>query len=132
MENKKWTYAFNTRALADTGDYETIILFTNSFDTFQTNGEEMEEEELKLFCLLLNKMPDLFSHRLEFAKFEISNLKNEEIIIQKSMEKKLKEIKLNRLLGGSIEKVSEMKKEQEIKTEIDNLLNDILGGIKSL
>ena len=41
-------------------------------------------------------------------------------------------LKLNRLLDGSIEKVSEMKKEQEIKSEIDNLLNDILGGIKNL
>jgi len=41
-------------------------------------------------------------------------------------------LKLNRLLDGAVEKVSEMKKEQEIKSEIDSLLNDILGGIKSL
>ena len=77
MSKQEWNYTENTTALADTGDYETIIQFTNGLDCLQTGGDDMEDEELKTFCHLLNKMPDLWSHKLDATEFENSQLKKQ-------------------------------------------------------
>ena len=87
MSKKEWNYTENTTALADTGDYETIVQFTNGSDCLQTDGDEMEEEDLKTFCHLLNKMPDLWSHKLDATEFENSQLKKQVENLKFALEK---------------------------------------------
>jgi hypothetical protein len=73
MKNKKfWTYTEHSSALADTGDYEYWIQFTNGDDILQTSGCELEEEDVQQFCDLLNKMSDLWSHKNDCLEFELS------------------------------------------------------------
>jgi len=86
MSKQEWNYTENTTALADTGDYETIVQFTNGLDCLQSDGDEMEVEELKTFCHLLNKMPDLWSHKLDATEFENSQLKKQVEILKNACE----------------------------------------------
>jgi len=87
MSKQEWNYTENTTALADTGDYETIVQFTNGLDCLETGGDEMEEEELKTFCDLLNKMPDLWSHKLDATEFENSQLRKQVDYLKSALEK---------------------------------------------
>lgn len=77
MKNKKWTYKEHTYALADTGDYDGCVQFTNGKDILQTCGDELDEEQLQQFCELLDLMPDLWSHNCDNAEFENSQLQKQ-------------------------------------------------------
>mgnify|MGYP000246922944 CR=1 FL=1 len=73
----KWTYNECSSAIADTGDYDSHVEFTNGKDIWISNGDEMEIEHLKAFCELLNMMPDLWSQKMDNLEFENSLLKKE-------------------------------------------------------
>ncbi len=77
MSKQKWTYSTHTSAIADTGDYDGCVQFTNGKDILQSSGDEVEEEQLQKFCDLLDLMPDLWSHRCDNAEFENAQLKLE-------------------------------------------------------
>jgi hypothetical protein len=71
--DRKWTFESKTVSLADTGDYTSCVIFTNGKDTLQTDGDGLDDdEECQQLCDLLNKMPDLWSHRTDAAEFELS------------------------------------------------------------
>ena len=74
MTKDQWKYSEHTYALADTGDYEGYVQFTNGKDILQSCGDEIEEEQLKQFCELLDLMPDLWSHKCDGLEFENSQL----------------------------------------------------------
>ena len=76
-EKQKWSYECPTNAIADTGDYDSSVQFTNGRETLQSCRDEIEEDECKVFCELLNKMPDLWSHRTDASEFENSQLQKE-------------------------------------------------------
>ena len=76
MKNK-WTFKSVTYALADTGDYDGHVEFTNGVDVLQTSGDELEDEQCKQFCELLDLMPDLWSHRCDNAEFMKSQYEKE-------------------------------------------------------
>jgi len=82
MSKQKWSYSVHSNALADTGDYESYVQFTNGKDILQTSGDELEEEQLGQFCKLLDCMPDLWSHKCDSLEFENSQL-NEVIMSYK-------------------------------------------------
>lgn len=90
MTKEQWKYSEHTHALADTGDYEGYVQFTNGKDILQSCGDEMEEEQLKQFCELLNLMPDLWSHKCDALEFENSQLK-QEVAKERDKAKKLVE-----------------------------------------
>jgi hypothetical protein len=71
MRNK-WEFTEHSEALADTGDYDYYVRFTNGKDVLQSSGSELEENQLKEFCDLLDAMPDLWSHKLDATEFELS------------------------------------------------------------
>ena len=78
MELKtKWNYRCDTSALADTGDYESSVTFTNGKEILQSNGEEISDKDCQKFCKLLDKMPDLWSHEADSLRFENSQLQKE-------------------------------------------------------
>lgn len=72
---KKWTYTTNELAVADTSEYTTVTLFTNGKDTLETNSENISDADSQLFCSLLNMMPDLWSHNLDRAEFELEQIR---------------------------------------------------------
>ena len=74
---EKWTFKTHTSALADTGDYEGFVQFTNGKDILQTSGDEIEEDQLQQFCDLLDCMPDLWSHKNDAIEFENSQLRKQ-------------------------------------------------------
>ena len=47
MNNMKWTYKEHTESLADTGDYNSYVEFTNGKDIWISNDYEMETEDLQ-------------------------------------------------------------------------------------
>jgi ElaB/YqjD/DUF883 family membrane-anchored ribosome-binding protein len=75
MSKQKWSFKTCTSSIADTGDYESSIQFTNGKDTLETYGDELEDGQLQEFCELLDSMPDLWSHRCDNAEFELSQSK---------------------------------------------------------
>lgn len=77
MKKNNWTYKEYTVLLADTGDYDSHVEFTNGKDIWISNGDDMETEDLQKFCELLNKMPDLWSMKMDSLEFENSMLKKE-------------------------------------------------------
>jgi hypothetical protein len=77
-KNKQpWTFKDYTQQIADTGDYSSCVLFTNGEETFETYSEDIDEDELKEFCRILNLMPDIWSHRRDAAEFEVGLYKRE-------------------------------------------------------
>jgi hypothetical protein len=70
MTQQKWTYTAHTSALADTGDHESHVEFTNGKDVLMACGDEMDDDDLQAFCDLLSKMPDLWSVREDATDFE--------------------------------------------------------------
>lgn len=91
MRKQKWTYEENTSALADTGDYETIVLFKSNEDILQTSGDDLEIEDLENFTRILNLIPDLWSHKCDATEFENSLLRKE----ISSLKEELKTLKNN-------------------------------------
>lgn len=85
MSKQKWSFTTHTSALADTGDYEDYVQFTNGRDILQTCGGELEEEQLQEFCELLDCMPDLWSHRCDNAEFELSQLRKKAEHFEKAL-----------------------------------------------
>lgn len=75
MSNQNWSFKCHTSAIADTGDYDSSIIFTNGKDILQTCGDEIEDEQCQQLCELLDLMPDLWSHRTDAAEFELSLMK---------------------------------------------------------
>lgn len=71
----KWTYTTKELAVADSGEFTTVTLFTNGRDTLETNSEEIDDIDANLFCDLLDKMPDLWSHNLDKAEFELNQMR---------------------------------------------------------
>ena len=80
MPKSNWTYKSYSYSIADTGDYDSHVEFTNGKDTWQTSGENMTDEQCKQFCELLNLMPDLWSHLTDALEFELSQIKKEKEI----------------------------------------------------
>lgn len=77
MEKQKWSFEAYNSPIADTGDFDGGVKFTNGKDILQTCGDEMTDDDCKTFCTLLDNMPDLWSHRTDAAEFENSILKKE-------------------------------------------------------
>lgn len=87
MSKQNWSFKTHTSALADTGDYEGYVQFTNGKDILQTSGDELEEEQMQQFCELLDLMPDLWSHKFDNAEFENSQLKKQVEHLKAALEK---------------------------------------------
>jgi hypothetical protein len=87
MSKQKWSFSTHTSALADTGDYEGYVQFTNGKDILQTSGDELEYEQLQQFCDLLDCMPDLWSHKLDATEFENSQLQKQVEHLKSALEK---------------------------------------------
>ena len=85
MPKEKWSFKTHTFALADTGDYEGYVQFTNGKDIFQTSGDELEEEQMQEFCELLDLMPDLWSHKCDNAEFELSQIRKKSEHFEKAL-----------------------------------------------
>ena len=87
MSKQKWEFSEHSEALADTGDYDYYVRFTNGKDVLQTSGCELEENQLQEFCNLLDAMPDLWSHKLDATEFENSQLKKQVEHLKSALEK---------------------------------------------
>lgn len=74
MKNK-WIYEIKSYTLADTGDHEEYVVFTNGKDILQSAAEEATEQDLADFCRILNLMPDLWSHNRDALEFENTQLR---------------------------------------------------------
>lgn len=114
-EEMKWKYKLHSEALADTGDYNSWVTFTNGKEIFQSSSEEMEESDLQKFCDYLNMMPDLWSHKLDAAEFELSQLKN---AAQQTEPLKAENERLKK------ERVIILPTDNQIQEWIDNFLTD--------
>lgn len=119
--NKQWIFAVDTIGLGDTGDYEDIIQFTNGKDILQTCGNYLDDDEIETFCGLLNKMPDLWSHRLDEAEFELSQIKKK----VERLESSLRQIQdySKTLLESDKEMID------NLKTIASKVINDIEQGL---
>jgi hypothetical protein len=76
-EKKKWSFESKIEPVADTGDYDSYVRFTNGYECLQTDGYNLTDDQCKQFCELLNLMPDLWSHRLDATEWELSQLKQQ-------------------------------------------------------
>jgi hypothetical protein len=121
MSKKKWSFKTHTSALADTGDYEGYVQFTNGKDIFQTSGDELEEEQMQQFCELLDLMPDLWSHKCDNAEFELSQIRKK----SEHFEKALKTIRDAFYTDGETDK----KKIDDLKAIAFNALYEIEQGL---
>lgn len=74
---EKWTFIEWTSAIADTGDYDSGVEFTNGKDILCASGEDVETEDLEKFCELMDLMPDLSSRKEDELAFENSQLKKQ-------------------------------------------------------
>ena len=74
MSKTNWTYKECISAIADTGDYDSSVEFTNGKDTLYSTVEDLENEDLQKFCEFLNMMPDLWSIKTELLEFKNSQL----------------------------------------------------------
>lgn len=98
QEKREWTYKFHTYTLADTGDYDSYVQFTNGKDICQSCGDEMDESDAQRFCDLLNKMPDFWSHSQDGLEFENSQLKRQ--IDETRIERTQKEVQSTTVHSG--------------------------------
>lgn len=121
MKTQKWTFKIDESELADTGDYETFIQFTNGKDVLQTSGDELDDEDLQKFCSLLDCMPDLWSHKLDNTEFELSRLKKK----LKHFEKALKQIRDASHTDGETDK----EKIDDLKSIAFNALYEVEQGL---
>jgi hypothetical protein len=87
MSKQKWEFSEHSEALADTGDYDYYVRFTNGKDVLQTSDCELEENQLQEFCNLLDAMPDLWSHKLDATEFENSQLQKQVEHLKSALEK---------------------------------------------
>lgn len=121
MSKQKWSFSTHTSALADTGDYDSYVQFTNGKDILQTSGDEIEEEQLQEFCDLLDCMPDLWSHKNDANEFELSQLKKK----TEHFEKALKTIRDAFYTDGETDK----EKIDDLKSIAFNALYEIEQGL---
>jgi len=121
MKKQKWTYTSYCHSLADTGDYDSYVQFTNGKEILQSSGDEMEDEELDKFCELLDLMPDLWSHSLDYTEFELSQLKKK----CEYMENNLKIIRDAIYTDGE----SDKQKLDDLKAIAFNTLYEIKNGL---
>jgi len=98
LSNNKWIFSEKTSPLADTGDYESTTQITNGKDIFQTQAEDIENEQLEQFCKLLDLMPDLWSHKCDNAEFTLG-LYKKEYKLMKTLLTVLKEGSMCSVLG---------------------------------
>jgi len=87
MSKTNWTYKEWTSAIADTGDYDSGVEFTNGKDTLYSNGEDLETEDLKKFCEYLDMMPDLWSRKTDALEFENNQLTKQVEHLKSALEK---------------------------------------------
>ena len=87
MSKTNWTYKEWTSAIADTGDYDSGVEFTNGKDTLYSNGEDLETEDLQKFCEYLDMMPDLWSRKTDGLEFENSQLTKQVEHLKSALEK---------------------------------------------
>lgn len=120
-KKEKWSFKTHTSALADTGDYEGYVQFTNGKDIFQTSGDELEEEQMQQFCELLDLMPDLWSHKCDNAEFELSQIRKK----SEHFEKALKTIRDAFYTDGETDK----EKIDDLKAIAFNALYEIEQGL---
>ena len=116
-----WSFKSYTSALADTGDYEGYVQFTNGKDILQTCGDDIEDEQCQQFVELLDLMPDLWSHRTDAAKFELSLIKKR----SEHYEKALKTIRDAFYTDGETDK----EKIDDLKAIAFNALYEIENGL---
>jgi len=121
MSKEKWSFKTHTSALADTGDYEGYVQFTNGKDIFQTSGDELEEKQMQQFCELLDLMPDLWSHKCDNAEFELSQIRKK----SEHFEKALKTIRDAFYTDGETDK----EKIDDLKAIAFNALYEIEQGL---
>ena len=121
MSKEKWSFKTHTSALADTGDYEGYVQFTNGKDILQTSGDELEEEQLQDFCDLLDCMPDLWSHKIDNAEFELSQIRKK----AEYFEKALKTIRDAFYTDGETDK----EKVEDLKAIAFNALYEVEHGL---
>ena len=87
MSKQNWTYKEWTSAIADTGDYDSGVEFTNGKDTLYSSGGDLETEDLQKFCELLEMMPDLWSRKTDELEFENSQLTKQVEHLKSALEK---------------------------------------------
>ena len=121
MSKQNWSFKCHTSALADTGDYEGSVVFTDGKDTLQTCGDDIEDEQCKQLCELLDLMPDLWSHRTDAAEFELSLMKKR----AEHYEKALKTIRDAFWSEGETDK----EKIEDLKAIAFNALYEIEQGL---
>ena len=121
MSKQNWSFKTHSSALADTGDYEGYVQFTNGKDILQTSGDELEEEQMLQFCELLNLMPDLWSHKCDNAEFELSQSRKK----LKHFEKALKTIRDALYTDGETNK----EKIDDLKAIAFNSLYEVEQGL---
>lgn len=73
--DSKWSFEKVTTQIADTGDYDGYIIFTDGKKTLQTNSEDVSDDDLRLFCALIDLMPDLWEYNNDELKFELNEIK---------------------------------------------------------
>ena len=117
----KWSFKSHCESMADTGDYDSYLQFTNGKDILQTSGDEIEDEECEKFCELLDLMPDLWSHSLDYTEFELSQAKKK----NEYLEKALKTIRDAFYTEGETEK----EKVEDLKAIAFNALYEISNGL---
>ena len=116
-----WSFKCYTSAIADTGDYDSNVQFTNGKDTLQSCGDEIEDEQCKQFCELLDLMPDLWSHKCDNAEFELSQAKKK----NEFLEKQLKVIRDAFYTDGETDK----EKVEDLKAIAFNAIYEIEKGL---
>jgi hypothetical protein len=121
MKAQKWSFSEHSESIADTGDYDYYVRFTNGKDILQTSGIELEEEQLQQFCDLLDCMPDLWSHKNDANEFELSQLKKKSEYLEKS----LKTIRDSFYTDGETDK----EKIDDLKAIAFNALYEIENGL---
>lgn len=117
MKKTNWTFKSHTSSIGDTGDYDSYITFTNGKDTLQTACDDLEDADLQQFCDLLDRMPDLWSHKTDGLDFELSMAKKKTA----AMEKALKTIRDAKYSDGETHK----EQVEDLKAIASNILHEV-------
>ena len=82
---EKWKYTEHSYAIADTGDYESYVQFTNGKEILQSSADDMTDQDVLDFCKLLNQMDDLRSLSLDNTSFMKSMIEKDKKIFKDTL-----------------------------------------------